>query len=113
MQSGDTPEIAACGVSGGWQVVRDYAEGLRPAAGWAGEDGEVTIEPCPNCGNEAQATSSGPGVHWVYCTVRRCEMSGPYAHTSAFAIAYWNRIARAAQLGLAQMTMREQEDSGG
>lgn len=69
------------------------------------------IEPCPNCGAVAFATNNSHDRHWVYCGMPRCEMSGPYRHTAVLAIATWNRIARAARIGLEVMNKREQEDS--
>lgn len=52
------------------------------------------IEPCPNCGAVAFATTNSPNRHWVYCGMPRCEMSGPYRHTAALAIATWNRLSK-------------------
>jgi Lar family restriction alleviation protein len=50
-----------------------------------------TLLPCPFCGGEASAATSGGGVYWVFCS--RCKAQVDWHHTSQEVADTWNRRA--------------------
>jgi hypothetical protein len=58
---------------------------------------EMTLEPCPFCGSEAEFVSDCMGGKYVMCTHPGCQATCRYSGQPDKAIAAWNRRAHIAQ----------------